>query len=135
MSGKEIERHYIQDSVFHVPDGSPGDPEEPCVIVAGVHEHVIVPISRLQWFDWQIAVLLNAAQQQTGQKFERAKRLDAIRPQTLTVTRTSEGKVAILADHGLPSQEAIEVDPDAAAQLGSRLIAAASEPGVSSVKH
>ncbi|MCK1387639.1 hypothetical protein [Bradyrhizobium sp. 21] len=135
MSGKEINRHFIQGLSFHIPQGDPGFPEEPCVVIAGVTEHVFVPASRLLWFDWEIVLLLDAAVQQAGIKLERAKRLDAIRPQILTVTRTSDGKVAVLADHGLPSQEAIELEPDAAAQLGSRLIAVATESEASSVKH
>jgi hypothetical protein len=75
--------------------------------------------------DWKIVVLLNAAAGEIGPT-ERVRRLDSITPDTFTTTRTGDGKGSIIVDHGMPSQQTLILEPQAAAHLGGRLIAAAS---------
>ncbi|RXG85622.1 hypothetical protein [Bradyrhizobium vignae] len=133
MIGKEIGHCFIRDVQLEMPAG--GDsPAEPCIVVQGNTEHVYLPISKLKWFDWKIVVLLNAAAKEIGPT-ERIRRLDSITPDTCTTTRTGDGKVAVIIDHGMESQQTMLLDPAAAAHLGHRLIAAAAETGGSSVKH
>ncbi|MDA9521392.1 hypothetical protein XI06_13755 [Bradyrhizobium sp. CCBAU 11434] len=82
-----------------------------------------LPVRRLPWFDWQMVVLLHAAEGQIGSPAERLRR-EAIAPQTLTTTRTSDGRVAVRIDHGLDTQQVITMDPEVASGLGSSLVAA-----------
>ena len=88
--------------------------------------------SKLPWFDWKIVVMLNAAANEIGPT-ERVRKLDSITPDTFTTTRTGDSKVAVIIDHGMPSQLTLILEPRAAAHLGGRLIAAAS--GTEPTKH
>ncbi|UPJ78564.1 hypothetical protein IVB16_27335 [Bradyrhizobium sp. 183] len=133
MSGREINCCYMRDVKFEMPSGE-HDPAEPCVVVQGNTEHIYLPVSKLPWFDWKIVVLLNAAAGEIGPT-ERVRRLDSITPDTFTTTRTGDGKVAVIIDHGMPTQQTVLLEPQAATHLGGRLIAAASDNTAPSTKH
>lgn len=121
MSGKEITRHYMQDIQFEMLVRDPEQPAEPCIVVQGVTDHVYLPVSKLPWFDWKVARHLAAASEQIWGPTERIKRLDAIAPQSVGTTHTGDGKVVVLIDHGYPTQQAISLEPDVAANLGGQL--------------
>ncbi|OSI68900.1 hypothetical protein [Bradyrhizobium canariense] len=135
MSGKEINRHYMQDVQFEMLVHTPGDPAEPCIVVQGVTEHVYLPVSKLSWFDWRVVCLLDGASEQIGGPTERIKRLDAIAPQSLDITRTGDGKVAVIVDYGHPTQLVVTLEPEVASGLGASLIAAGSDASATSTKH
>jgi hypothetical protein len=134
MSGKEINRCYIQDVQFEMlPHGD--QPAEPCLVVQGVTEHVYLPVSRLAWFDWKGVCLLDSNKDQIGGPTERVKRLESITPQSLDVTRTGDGKVAVIIDYGYSSQQVITLGPDAASGLGTSLVGAVEDQPASVAKH
>ncbi|MFC7700923.1 hypothetical protein ACFQX9_30105 [Bradyrhizobium sp. GCM10028915] len=135
MSGREINRCYIQDVQFEMLVHDPGQPAEPCIVVQGTTEHVYLPVSKLQWFDWKIICQLHNNEGQIGAPTERIKRLDSIVPQSIDITRTGDGKVAVIVDYGHPTQQVLTLEPEVASGLGTSLVAAGADPSTPSTKH
>ncbi|MCK1568704.1 hypothetical protein IVB08_33095 [Bradyrhizobium sp. 173] len=135
MSGKEINRMYMRDVHFEMLDHGAEQPAEPCLVMQGEVEHLYLPVTKLPWFDWKIVCHLHNNEAQIGGPTERVKRLESIVPQSLDVTRTGDGKVAVIVDYGYPTQQVITLDPEVASGLGTSLIAAGSEAPIQSTKH
>lgn len=124
----DLKHHFLQNVTLQaLSPSSPEQPGEPCLVFKGVTEHVYLPLSLIGWLEKEIQVLLNAHEAQSGLKVGKIEYSRSTAPQTWRTGTMDNGDVAVVIDHGLPTQQTFTMTRETALSFGQHLVTKASQ--------